>query len=465
MANYRPVAERICDYRPVELPLAPETLTAELRRCQDCGIPFCHGSGCPLGNPIPEMNAKALAGHWRTALACLLSTSPFPEFTSRVCPALCEGSCVQGLVDQAVPCRLVEYEIIERGFAAGLVKPQIPARRLGLKAAVIGSGPAGLAAAWKLNQAGAEVSVYECDHKPGGFLRYGIPDFKLSKDVLDRRIDILKKEGIAFECGVEAGVDISVRLLERRHDLLVLAIGARNKRDLNIPGRNLAGIYPAIDFLSAQNRVLSGELAQLPPDYVCRGKRVVVIGGGDTGSDCVGTAIRLGAREVSQFEIMPRPPESRAYNNPWPQWPRVFRASSSHEEGCARAWSIDTTEFLPSEDDPGRLGGMNCRQLRWVEKGGRLIRPEPGPGGQFRQPADLVLLAMGFTGVENGQLLQTLEIAPGKKGLLMRDGTFRLHNRVYACGDAVKGPSLVVRAIFDGLAAAEAALAASFAPN
>ena len=458
MAIYRPVAERVCDYRPVEMPLPPEIMVEELRRCQDCGVPFCHASGCPLGNAIPEMNAEALVGRWNSALAVLFSTSPFPEFTSRLCPALCEGACVQGLDDKPVPCRLVEYEIIERGFAAGLVRPQIPVRRSGLKAAVIGSGPAGLAAAWKLNQAGIQVTVYERDAKPGGFLRYGIPDFKLPKEEIDRRIDILEREGLVFECGVEAGVDISERLLKQRHDLLVLAIGARSKRDLNIPGRSLCGIHLATDFLSAQNRVLAGELAQLPSEYVCRGKRVAVIGGGDTGSDCVGTAIRLGAVEVVQFEIMPKPPQSRAENNPWPQWPKVFKTSSSQEEGCDRAWNVDTVEFFPSEDNPSRLGGLICRQVKWVEAEGRLIRPEPVAGSEFRRPADLVLLALGFTGVENGLLLQAMESAPDKQGLLRRDRNFRLSEKVYACGDAVSGPSLVVRAIADGLAAAQAAL-------
>ncbi|MDR0881012.1 MAG: NAD(P)-binding protein, partial [Candidatus Adiutrix sp.] len=253
MSQYRPVSERLTDYKPVELRLPPDVLEKELKCCQDCGIPFCHAVGCTLANVIPEINAAALAGRWESALANLQSTSPFPEITARICPALCEGSCVQGLNGLPVPCRLVEYEVIERGFAAGWVRPRPPLRCLPYSAAVIGSGPAGLAVAWRLNQAGLAVTVYERDARPGGFLRYGIPDFKLAKDILDRRITLLEQEGIKFECGVEAGLDISERLLQRRYDLVVLAVGARRQRDLDLPGRNLAGIHQATDYLSAQN--------------------------------------------------------------------------------------------------------------------------------------------------------------------------------------------------------------------
>ncbi|MDR1920301.1 MAG: glutamate synthase subunit beta, partial [Candidatus Adiutrix sp.] len=325
MSHYRPVAERINDYKRAETRLPEETLEREVKRCQDCGVPFCHACGCPLANAIPEINSEVMAGRWASALANLLSTSPFPEFTSRVCPALCEGSCVQGLNETAVPCRQVEFEVIERGFAAFLVRPRPPAGRLDCRAAIIGSGPAGLAAAWRLNQAGVSVTVYEKSAKAGGFLRYGIPDFKLEKEVLDRRIKIMEREGVEFEYGVEAGVDISLRLLSQRHQILVLAGGARAKRDLAIPGRDLAGIHFATDYLTAQNRVINGELSSLPPEYDARGRRVVVIGGGDTGSDCLGTAWRQGALSVSQFEIMPKPPETRAESNPWPQWPLILR--------------------------------------------------------------------------------------------------------------------------------------------
>ena len=451
MSRYRPIEERIRDWRPVELRPSLAELAREMERCQECGIPFCHSLGCPLGNVVPEINAAALAGHWDLALAKLLATNPFPEFTARVCPALCEGACVQGLQESPVPDRLIEYEVIERGFAAGLVRPR-PPRRRNLSAAVIGSGPAGLAAAWRLNQGGASVTVYERDDRPGGFLRYGIPDFKLEKEVVDRRISLLEAEGLSFECGVTAGADISERLLRRRHQILVLAVGARQKRDLSLPGRDLAGIHFATDYLAAQNRVVSGELAALPLELDARGRRVVVLGGGDTGSDCVGTARRQGAASVSQFEILPRPPSARAEYNPWPQWPRVWRSSSSHEEGCERRWSVDTLEFRPAAGRPGTLGFVRGREVRWTEDGGRLTGFEPEPGSEFEAEADLALLALGFTGLESDPLTATLGASP------RRDPAGRLGPGLYLAGDAASGPSLVVRALDDGLKTALTAL-------
>lgn len=458
MSRYRPVSERINDFLPVELPPAIEELNLELRRCQDCGIPFCHASGCPLGNAIPEINAKALAGRWDSALARLLATSPFPEFTARLCPALCEGSCVQGLNESPVPCRQVEFEVIERGFAAGRIQARPPRARTGLTAAVVGSGPAGLAAAQALNRAGVLVTVYEKDAKAGGFLRYGIPDFKLEKSVLDRRLALLAAEGIHFECGVEAGVDISERLLRKRHQVLLLAGGARRKRDLDLPGRGLSGIHFATDYLTAQNRLLAGELEGLPPKFNARGRRVLVIGGGDTGSDCVGTAWRQGAREVTQFEIMPKPPVKRDTWNPWPQWPRVLKSTSSHEEGGQRRWNIETLDFWPSEEDSGRVGALRCREVDWLEENGRLIRPQPREETVFRQEADLVLLALGFTGAEESPLLKALKLASDQGGRLGRDPDGQAAPGVYVCGDAANGPSLVVRALADGLATARAVL-------
>ncbi|MDR1608190.1 MAG: glutamate synthase subunit beta, partial [Deltaproteobacteria bacterium] len=327
MSEYRPVTERLRDYRPVESRLTDTALRNELNRCQDCGIPFCHALGCPLYNLIPEINLAAKSGRWASALGRLLETSPFPEFTGRICPALCEGSCVQGLNEAPVPARLVELEVIERGFNLGLVKNYPKKRHLDLSVGVVGSGPAGLAVAQGLSKAGAKVTVYEKDARPGGFLRYGIPDFKLEKEVIDRRLDLMRADGVTFLCGVDAGLDISERLLWKRHDALVLCVGARQKRDLSIPGRNLLGVHFATDYLSAQNRVNGGEEMALPPDLNAFGRKVVVIGGGDTGSDCVGTAWRQGAVEVSQYEIMPKPPETRTPDNPWPQWPRILRTS------------------------------------------------------------------------------------------------------------------------------------------
>lgn len=450
MSTYRPVSERINDFKPVELRLDAEELAKKLKRCQDCGIPFCHASGCTLCNAIPEINAQALAGRWSTALATLLHTSPFPEFTSRVCPALCEGACVQGMHESPVPCRLVEYEVVERGFALGLIAPSPPRKRNNLSVAVVGSGPSGLAAAWLLNKKGAQVTVYEKDLKAGGFLRYGIPDFKLEKSVIDRRIRILEEEGIRFEFGVEAGRDISKRLLLKRHDALVLAIGARRRRDLPVPGRELAGIHFAVDYLSAQNRLNSGEIPALPPELNAHGKNVIVIGGGDTGSDCVGTAWRQRAASVRQYEIMPKPSACRAVDNPWPEWPRILRHSSSHEEGGERRWNISTLAFLPSVADPAAVGAVRCEEVEWIEDNNKRIRPVAVKGSDFNAKADIVLLAMGFTGVEEGRLLEGLDCDAGGNRL-PRDKGGRLAQALYVCGDAALGPSLVVRAINDGL--------------
>jgi glutamate synthase (NADPH/NADH) small chain len=443
MSHYRPISERVKDYEPVELRLTDDEIKKELKRCQDCGIPFCHAMGCTLANLIPEINLDALNGRWDTALARLLETSPFPEFTARVCPALCEGSCVQGLDGEPVPARLAEYEVIERGFSQGWVKPAKVNQKLGLDIGVIGSGPSGLAVAHKLARAGATVTVYEKDQKPGGFLRYGIPDFKLEKSVIDRRVDLMAREGIAFLTGVEAGLDISVRLLKKRHQVLVLALGARKKRDLPIPGRDLPGIHFATDYLRAQNRVIGGEIANLPPELNAAGRRVVVIGGGDTGSDCVGTAWRQGASEVFQLEILPKPPEKRALTNPWPQWPLVLRTTSSHQEGGQRRWSVSTSEFLPSKADPSRLGALRCQDLEWAIEAGRPAKPTLVPGTEFTLGADLALLAMGFVGPELGQLSADEEFRPDPQG--------RLAPGLYSAGDATSGPSLVVRAINSGL--------------
>jgi glutamate synthase (NADPH/NADH) small chain len=450
MSQYRPIAERIKDYRPVELRLTKEQMQKELKRCQDCGIPFCHATGCPLYNLIPEINSDALHERWDSALMRLLETSPFPEFTARICPALCEGSCVQALNDQPVPARLVEFEVIERAFSEGRIEPSVIKTRLPLNVGIIGSGPSGLAAAQILTRAGAAVTVYEKDAKPGGFLRYGIPDFKLEKEVIDRRIELMQKEGTAFLCGVDAGVDMSVRLLEKRHQILVLALGSRKKRDLSIPGRELSGVHFATDYLSAQNRVLNGELKQLPPQLNALGRKVVVIGGGDTGSDCVGTAWRQGASDVWQFEILPQPPVGRASDNPWPQWPRILRTTSSHQEGGHRRWNISTAEFLPSPDSPERLAALRCCQVQWEIVNGRPNKPVPVARSEFIQEADLVLLAMGFVSPDLGLLSTPESFKPDSSG--------RISSTLYATGDAVNGPSLVVRAMNDGVKVAQTIL-------
>ncbi len=459
MTRYRNISERIKDFRQVEISMSPEEMAADLRRCQDCGIPFCHASGCALTNAIPEINAQALAGRWSMALATLLASSPFPEFTARVCPGLCEGSCVQGLYDTPVPCRQIEKEVIERGFAQGLIEPRPPVRRLGLRVAVIGSGPSGLAAAWRLNQAGFNVTVYERDAHPGGFLRYGIPDFKLEKEVVDRRVELLALEGITFSCGIEIGVDMSGKLIRDRHEYVVLAGGARAKRDLPIPGRQLAGIHFATDYLSAVNRMVSGENRNFPETMLPRGQRVVVIGGGDTGSDCIGSSWRLGASEVTQLEIMPEPPRRRDSANPWPEWPRTRRDSSSHEEGGVRMWNIATREFLPSENDPARVGALRCAEVEWRRDGDGPARPVAGKGREFILPAGQVYLAMGFTGPEDSPIFAQLGVERDENGKLKIEACGRAAEGVYICGDAANGPSLVVRAIADGLRVAETLIA------
>ncbi|MDR3205145.1 MAG: glutamate synthase subunit beta [Deltaproteobacteria bacterium] len=443
MSRYRPIAERIKDYKPVELRLNQAELTAALKHCQDCGIPFCHADGCTLANLIPEINNDALCGRWESALARLLETNPFPEFTGRICPALCEGACVQALNEEPVPDRLVELEVIERAFEKGLISPVKPERSLDFDVGVVGSGPAGLACAHALIRAGAAVTVYERDLKAGGFLRYGIPDFKLEKSVIDRRLDLMKREGVRFLTGVEAGVDISARLLRKRHQVLILAVGARKKRDLNIPGRDLNGVFFATDYLSAQNKVVGGELEALPPSLNAAGRKVVVIGGGDTGSDCMGTAWRQGASEVWQFEIMPRPPLQRGEDNPWPQWPRILRTSSSHLEGGRRLWNVTTLEFLANSEIPSLLRALRCQEVEWEIKEGKLIRPIPKPGSEFIREADLVLLAMGFTGPESSPLISESSPKPDSFG--------RIEPGLYVTGDAYNGPSLVVRAINEGL--------------
>jgi glutamate synthase (NADPH/NADH) small chain len=356
---------------------------------------------------------------------------------------------VQGLNDVPVPIRLVELSVIERGFRDKLIKPVIPKLRLDLNVGVVGSGPAGLAAAFLLNRAGAKVTVYERDNSPGGFLRYGIPDFKLEKSVIDRRLKLMVEEGVKFQTGIVAGEDISLRLLQREHKALILAIGSRKKRDLEIPGRKLSGILFATDFLRAQNRLCSGELTELPPSLSAKGKKVIVIGGGDTGSDCVGTSLRQGARDVHQFEIMPMPPKSRADSNPWPQWPKVFRTSSSLEEGGHRRWNIDSLEFLPDNASTGKVGGLRFREVEWKNVDGSGFKPFPVEGSEQVESADLILLAMGFTGPEPGKLA-----SPEGLGRFRGSGGL-LEEGIYVAGDAALGPSLVVKAMADGLKVAK----------
>lgn len=445
---YRPVDQRRRDFDEVERALSFDELKGQAGRCMNCGIPFCHGAGCPLGNVIPEINAAVAAGNWEAAWNILSSTSFFPEFTSRVCPALCEGSCTDGIDGEPVMVRQLEKAVVEAAFRNGFVKPPKPQSRSGKSVAVIGGGPAGLAAATALNLAGHTVTVYEKNAAPGGLLRYGIPDFKLSKKMIDRRIALMEEAGIRFECGTEVGRDISGGYLARRHDATVLTIGTPQARDLAVPGREASGIHFALEFLQGQNRVLGRECAALPVNAA--GKRVVVIGGGDTGSDCVGTSVRQGAASILQIEIMPKPPETRSPSTPWPQWPYLLRTSSSHREGGERRWNLATKRFCV---EGGRVAGLEAVTVEWeFSPLGRPLAFRELPDSAEFIPADLVLLAMGFTGVAAEGVAAELGLAVDARGRV-RPAPER---GIFAAGDSASGASLVVRAIADGKRVAQA---------
>ncbi len=457
--GYRPVEERKSDYREVEQMLTDQQLNDQAARCMDCGIPFCQSAassvGCPVVNAIPEFNDQVYHGQWEEALALLQEGSSFPEFTGRICPAPCEASCVVGINREPVAIRQIELTIIENAFKRGYVKPRIPQHRVGKRVAVIGSGPAGLAAANRLNQAGIDVVVYERDLYPGGMLRYGIPDFKLEKWVVERRVDILKQEGIVFETAVEVGRDISHDYIRKRFDAIVLAGGARQPRDLPIEGRELDGIEFAMDFLTLQNMRNGGEdISDLKP-LSAKGKHVVVVGGGDTGSDCVGTSIRQGALSVMQFEIMPKPPATRPDSTPWPEWPNKMRTSSSHLEGCERRWSINTKRF---EGANGKITRLHCCEVKWAfPEGAARPVPEEVEGSGFVVDADLVLLAMGFVGPGCKALLDDMDVALNGRGFINRHaGNATSAEGIFVAGDMTDGPSLVVRAMQDGKNAAKA---------
>ena len=393
-------------------------------------------------------------GRWKKALDLLLRYDCFPEFTGRICPALCEGACVLGLIRPAVNICKIEYAIIERGFRDGNVLPQPPAHRLAQKVAVVGSGPAGLAAAQALNRTGFHVTVYEKDARPGGLLRYGIPDFKLEKWVVERRVELMRQEGVLFECGVDVGTDISDRFLRDRFDAIVLAGGAGAPRDLPIPGRDLKGIHFAMEFLAQQNQAVAGEPVPAKDLITAAGKKVVVIGGGDTGADCIGTSWRQGAKEVTQLEILPEPPATRSETTPWPEWPLMRRDSSSHKEGGTRRWSIDTLSFSGNK---GRVSKLECVEVEWTvdENRGRL-RPERIEDSNFEIEADLVLLAMGFVGPTPTPLFEKLGLETDQRGFITRDPDHMTNvEGVFVSGDMNRGASLVVHAMNDGMRTAE----------
>lgn len=443
----RPVDVRIKDWREVYEPQSIEHLQKQAGRCMDCGIPFCH-SGCPLGNLIPEWNDLMWRGDTSEAIDRLHATNNFPEFTGRLCPAPCETACVVGINVDPVTIKQVELRTIEEAFGANIVKPQIPDRLTGKTVAVIGSGPAGLAAAQQLTRAGYTVAVYERAEKIGGLLRYGIPEFKMEKNIIDRRLAQMEQEGTRFRPNVNVGVDITGSQLRSKYDAILLAVGATQWRDLPVPGRELKGIYQAMEFLPWGNKQALGEV-EVPPINVA-GKHVVILGGGDTGADCLGTSVRQGAASVTQLEIMPQPTEDRPANQPWPTYPMIFRVSSAHEELDNRIYSVSTQEFIG--DGAGNLKAIKIVEVKFVD--GKF---ENVPGTERELPADFVFLAMGFTGVEKSELLAQLEVQLDERGNIKRDANFQsTEEGIFVAGDAGRGQSLIVWAIAEGRSAASA---------
>jgi glutamate synthase (NADPH) small chain len=449
----RPVRDRVKDYLEIYKPFPEEKLRKQGARCMDCGVPFCH-TGCPLGNLIPDWNDLVYRGQWQRAIEVLHSTNNFPEFTGRICPAPCEEACVLGINEPPVTIEEIERTIVERAFNEGWIRPQPPERRTGKGVAVVGSGPAGLACAQQLNRAGHTVTVLERADRIGGLLRYGIPDFKLEKWVLDRRLKLMEDEGVVFRAGVDVGRNYPVNKL-KAFDAVVLCGGATQARELPIPGRDLDGVQLAMDYLPQQNQRVAGddlEVRGIRPIHA-RGKDVIVIGGGDTGSDCVGTANRQGARSVTQFEILPMPPEDRPAHQPWPYWPMKLRSSTSHEEGCERHWSILTKEFLGSGGKVQQLRTVNV-EFRYSGNGNGPKMQEV-PGSQRDWPADLVLLAMGFVGPETDGMIAQLGIELDHRGNVKADDNYMTSvPGIFSAGDMRRGQSLVVWAISEGREAA-----------
>jgi glutamate synthase (NADPH/NADH) small chain len=458
----RPVDVRIQDWREVYTEFGHDALERQAGRCMDCGIPFCH-QGCPLGNLIPEWNDLVRTGDWRGAAERLHATNNFPEFTGRLCPAPCESACVLGINADPVTIKQVEVEIINRAWAEGWVPPRRPSPQAvaaGRRVAVIGSGPAGLAAAQQLTRAGHHVTVFERADAPGGLLRYGIPEFKMEKSHLDRRLVQMLAEGTEFRCGISAGDQVTAAELRAGHDAIVLACGATVARGLPVPGAELGGVHQAMDYLPLANRAVAGEQAGGEqaggeqaggePAISARGRHVVILGGGDTGADCLGTALRQGAASVTQLEIMPRPPEDRPTSQPWPTYPMIYRVSSAHEEGGERVYAVSTTEFVG--DEAGRVRAL---RLTEVEPSGRSIAAVPGTERELR--CDLVLLAMGFTGAQRGRLVTELDVEFDARGNVARDGGYATSvPGVFVAGDMGRGQSLIVWAIAEGRSAAAA---------
>ena len=447
---YRPVEMRLQDFRQVMAPFDPNVLNKQAARCMDCGIPFCH-QGCPLGNLIPDWNDLVYRDRWHDAIERLHATNNFPEFTGTLCPAPCEGACVLGINDNPVSIKAVELAIIDRAFAEGWILPQPPAIETGKKVAVIGSGPAGLAAAQQLRRAGHQVTVFERDDRIGGLLRYGIPEFKMEKNVLDRRLAQLEAEGVSFRAGANVGVNVDAAQLQRDFDAVLLAGGATAPRDLDLPGRSLRGVRFAMDYLTLQNKRLEGDVLPADPELDANGKHVVIIGGGDTGADCLGTAHRQHARHVESLEILPRPPAARAQDNPWPEWPRVFRTASAHEEGGDRLYGVSTRRFL--DDGKGAVRAVEIVDVEMKQQEGRTVFAEV-PGSARELPAELVLLAMGFVAPER-PVLEQFGVKLTDRGNVWRDKQWMTSvPGVFTAGDMQRGQSLIVWAIAEGRAAA-----------
>jgi len=450
--GHRSVQERVHDYNEINLALSPEVLQVQAARCMDCGIPFCHSTGCPVENPIPDFNELVYQGQWQEACDLLHTTNNFPEFTGRVCPAPCETACTLAVNDDPVLIKHIEFQIVERGFKNGWIVPQIAPVKTGKRVAVIGSGPAGMTAAQDLARKGYDVRLIEQDEKIGGLLRYGIPDFKLEKPVIDRRMEQMAAEGVVFQTGVTAGEDISGRYLERQFDAVLLAMGAMEPRDLTVPGRELDNVMYAMDFLGRQNRRISGEIVPDLDFDLAQDKHVVVVGGGDTGSDCVGTSRRQGAKSITQIEILPKPSVDIPSDTPWPMWPRIMRTSTSHAEGCDRRWSVMTKTLVGENGTVKTLQGL---EVEWKqgEKGWQLTEKA---GSQFELKADLVLLAMGFVHVIHKGLLENLGLQLDERGNVLVNNYQTSQPWVFAAGDTIRGASLVVHAIRSGQEAAVA---------
>ncbi len=448
---YRPVAERVRDWKQVMRPFPEDELKKQGARCMDCGIPFCH-QGCPLGNLIPDWNDLVYRGQWQEAIDRLHATNNFPDFTGTLCPAPCEGACVLGINDDPVTIKAIELAIIDRAFQQGWVKPEPPKVLTGKKVAIVGSGPAGLAGAQQLRRAGHDVTVFERDDRIGGLLRYGIPEFKMEKKVLDRRLEQMQAEGVVFKANAHIGVNLPVEELRKNFDAILLSGGACVPRDLKVPGRDSRGVHFAMEYLTQSNRRCEGDTVPADREITAQGKHVIIIGGGDTGADCLGTANRQGAKRVHQLEIMPRPPEHRAADNPWPQYPYVYRVASAHEEGVERVYSVSTKRFIG--DDHGRLKALELVKVELVREGGRVSFKEV-TGSEFTLPCELALLAMGFTGPEKPGMLASLGVKLTERGNVWRDDNWMTSvPGVFTAGDMQRGQSLIVWAIAEARSAA-----------